>query len=1236
MVDGRPLRTRMGWAIRLLVALIVVLSPASGARAGSSRSGAEAPVAVPSASLTGSSRQAAAGERTRILASLDGLPLSFIENRGQTDGRVAYYLKGGDTTVFFGGDGVTFALEEADLRAYSTAWTEGLEPPLGRYMLKLEFVGAAPVPPQGQEPVGTTVSYFRGRPDEWRTGLPTYHRIAYLDLWPGIDLVYHRGGEGLKYEFVVHPGADPGQIRLAYRGADGLRLRQDGALEVLTPVRLLTDAAPLAYQGEGGERTPVSAVFRLDDAGHTYGFALGDYDPGATLVIDPELVYCGYIGGIRSDHATDVAVDSSGAAYVTGYTNSTESSFPVRVGPDLSHNGDPGDAYTRSDAFVAKVRPDGSGLVYCGYIGGSGDDYGRGIAVDASGAAYVTGDTSSDESTFPVSVGPDLTHNGGADAFVAKVRPDGAGLAYCGYIGGDSQDSGRDIALDSSGAAYVVGDTQTTETSFPVLIGPGLTHRGMQDVFVAKVRHDGVGLLYGGYLGGSGWEEATGVAVDSAGSAYVVGSTDSREDSFPVLVGPDLTHNGGYAPFWMGGEAFVAKVRPDGAGLVYCGYIGGGEWEEARGVAVDAHGAAYVVGSTTSQEDTFPVTVGPDLSYNGGVTYRYGIGGDAFVAKVRPDGTGLAYCGYIGGWSHDEGRGIAVDALGAAYVTGYTNSPEASFPLATGPSTTRGAGMDAFVAKVRPDGAGLAYCGYVGGPGHDQAYGIAIDPAGAAYIVGSTYGSDGGLPVLIGPDLTANGEYDAFVAKVGPGATVVVTKHWAGAAAVAGFEICLSGGGLAEARCLPAPAHGESVTFTDLPSGAYTISETGADESWRVDVADETVTVALGETATTTVTNNKLGRIEVTKRWVGGVASGFEICLSGGDLAAPRCLPAPGHEQSVAFANLAAGTYTVTEVGADDSWQTDTDNAVIALGQGETATATVTNSKLGRIEVMKIWAGGSSPAFHVCLSGGDLVGMWCQEAPAHGQTVAFANLRPGTYHVSETGADETWQVEVVGGSIELGFGETATAAISNTKVGAVQVGRIEVTKFWVGERSPGPTICVAGGELPGPWCQPAPAHGEKVTFPGLVPGRYGISEVGTHGQWSVEISDQTVDLGAGQTAAATIVNTRAEQVATGRIVVTKQWVGGSAGTCHFCLSGGGLSGPMCLPVPADGEAVVFDDLLPGIYSISETGTGQGWRVEIVGETLELGAGETATATVTNTRAEAEPSAFSTHLPLVTH
>jgi hypothetical protein len=387
-------------------------------------------------------------------------------------------------------------------------------------------------------------------------------------------------------------------------------------------------------------------------------------------------------------------LDEAGNAYITGSTISTESSFPVLVGPDLTYNGNI--QYGFGDAFVAKVNAAGTSLVYAGYIGGSKSDGGFDIAVDANGNAYIAGSTNSDETTFPLVVGPFLTFQPGVysipqhDAFVAKVNANGSSLLYAGYIGGEESDLGNGIALDEDGSVYVTGST-LSKYSFPTLVGPSLSIHGDVDAYVAKVNPAGTGLVYAGYIGGSADDVGSDIAVDGEGNAYITGGTFSTESTLLVVGGPDLTHNGNQ-------DAFVVKVNPDGSGLVYAGYLGGASEDWGKNIAVDNAANAYIVGYTDSDQSTFPELDGPDLTYNGGR--------DAFVAMVNPPGSGLVYAGYVGGTGSEEGRGIAVDSSGNAYFSGKTDSNELSFPEKGGPDLTFNGGTDVFVSKIGSANAG--------------------------------------------------------------------------------------------------------------------------------------------------------------------------------------------------------------------------------------------------------------------------------------------------------------------------------------------------------------------------------------------------------------------------------------------------------------------------------------------------------------------------------------------------
>ena len=501
----------------------------------------------------------------------DQLPLHFIENAAQLDAQVRYYVQGFDKTFYFTAQGVTVALEDrgalSDLArsASLAADPQGAVMERRRVALKLDFIGAnAAAELLAEEPAPALISYFNGSQAKWQIGLKTYKKLVYRDLWPGIDLIYSGTARRLKYLFVVKPGADPDQIKLVYRGADSVQIDDDGRLAVRTALGAFHDDRPAAYQRESDQESQVTVAYQRGAAAEAdsfaYGFYLGDYDRSLPLIIDPAiLVYAGFMGGSAAERGNAIAVDAAGSAYITGEASSI-ASFPVNIGPDRTHNGG-------SDAFVAKVAADGETLIYAGFIGGAGTDRGKGIAVDGAGNAYVVGETDSGVN-FPTAGGVDSSHNGGVDAFVAKVNAAGTALLYGGYIGGVNDDRGNAVALEqgcaSNCAAYVTGETNSSEASFPDTGGPDLTHNFGVDAFVAKVDPTGSALLYAGYIGGFGTDRGKGIAVDGAGSAYVTGETDSSANSFPdgngfgAVAGFDQVENGAV-------DAFIVKVNPAGA-----------------------------------------------------------------------------------------------------------------------------------------------------------------------------------------------------------------------------------------------------------------------------------------------------------------------------------------------------------------------------------------------------------------------------------------------------------------------------------------------------------------------------------------------------------------------------------------------------------------------------------------------------------------------------------------------
>ncbi|HJV09341.1 MAG TPA: SBBP repeat-containing protein, partial [Acidimicrobiales bacterium] len=531
-------------------------------------------------------------------------------------------------------------------------------------------------------------------------------------------------------------GADPSQVRVAWHGADPLAITPDGRLAVTTPVRTVEEDAPKAFQDVHGRRVPVEVAFELHDA-ESYGFRLGHYDRTLPLVIDPAvLLYAGFLGGAGNEFSNGIAVDGSGNAYVTGLTGSGADTFPETPGALQATNNGAG------DVFVAKVNPTGSSLLYATFLGGSGEDIGHDIAVDGAGVAYVTGATNSTD--FPTANPIQATAGGLYDAFLVKLNAAGSALVYATYLGGSGQDHGYGVAVDGAGNAYLAGETSSS--NMPTANALQATNGGLVDAFVAKVNAAGSALVYSSYLGGSGTDVGTAIALDGAANAYLTGFTDST--NFPTANPLQAAQAGS-------NDAFLAKLNASGTALVYATYLGGSSNDTGIDVAVDAAGNAVVAGATLSSD--FP-TANALQAVNAGAP-------DAFVAKVNAAGSALVSSTYLGGAAADAAFSLALDASGNAYLSGQTLSD--TFPTANPFQATRAGSVDAFVAKLNAAGTALVYSSYLGGAQQEVGQAIAVDAAGNAYVTGFTASPAATFPETSGVFQPApGGSNDAFVAKV--------------------------------------------------------------------------------------------------------------------------------------------------------------------------------------------------------------------------------------------------------------------------------------------------------------------------------------------------------------------------------------------------------------------------------------------------------------------------------------
>jgi hypothetical protein len=708
--------------------------------------------------LAGFALPAAAVADARVSESYGKLPLQFEANRGQTDKDVHFLSRGAGYSFYLTADEAVLVLAKpsADAKrdSHSTRARPGAKAQEKSVALRMSLLGAARKPlVSGLDELPGKANYFIGKDrSKWRTNVPTYARVHYREVYPGIDLVYYGNQRQLEYDFVVAPGADPRKIVLGFKGADKLDIDAQGDLVLHAAGEDIRQHKPIIYQEIGGVRHEIAGGYVRKGANRV-GFQVAAYDTRQPLVIDPVVLsYSTYLGGNGGDCGAAIAVDASGNAYVTGNTTSTD--FPTTAGAfQVPFGGN-----INGDAFVTKLNPTGTALVYSTYLGGSGEDEGQGIAVDAAGNAYVTGYTRSNN--FPITAGAFQTTfadpAGSGDVFVTKIDPTGAALVYSTYLGGSGDERtwsiGR-IAVDRSGSAYVTGSTLSAD--FPITAGAFQSvHSGAFDnPFVTKLDPTGSTLIYSTFLGeGTGH----GIAVDSNGSAYVIGNV---QGPFPTTSG---------AVQRTSGEVFVTKLDPTGTTLIYSTLLGGGR-EGGEAIAVDAEGNAYVTGYTYSAN--FPTTPGAFQPIFGDALdppNRFGPDPDAFVTKLNPTGSALVYSTYLGGNGGDRGAGIAVDAAGNAYVTGGTGST--NFP------TTPGAfqptcGGDAFVTKLDPTGSALVYSTCLGGVDADYGQGIALDGNANAYVTGSTASKDfpitaGAFQPVFSDALNRYPAPDAFVAKI--------------------------------------------------------------------------------------------------------------------------------------------------------------------------------------------------------------------------------------------------------------------------------------------------------------------------------------------------------------------------------------------------------------------------------------------------------------------------------------
>jgi len=758
------------------------------------------------------------------------VPLSFEPNQGQLASTVQFLSRGSGYALFLTPGKVVLNLERQ--QPASAAAAGQTREAASVDTLRMSLIGAnANANPVGLARQPGVVSYFIGNdPKNWRSGIPTYGKVKYPQVYPGVDLVFYGNQRQLEYDFVVAPGADPG--RIAWR-VDGARASVDaqGNLALSAPDGPATFAKPVLYQMAGDHRTRVAGSFAV--AGDEVRFRVGSYDHSQALIIDPVLSYASYLAGTSTDHigwttgpgnlqvgtSQGLAVDGAGSVYVAGDTYSIDfpTENPYQGAPPAKQAGvNPGQW---PSVFVTKFSPDGSSLVYSTYLGGNGYDYAYAIAVDSSGNAYVTGQTNSVD--FPVTAGayqticdPAPNNKGAASAspscnssnisvYVTKLNPTGTGIAYSTFLGGYAYAYATAIAVDSAGRTYIAGNEEEScstaykfQSCFPTtsgaVIGGNRTTGGSpQYAFVAAFDPTGAHLLYstifgdlngippGGPITAGGATWGTGVAVDANGYFYLVGETQAGK--LPTTVGvvqPSGAPLDGTDTYLLASRGFVAKFTPvtsaNGVTLAYATYLGGqtaNTSDYISGIAIDSTGNAYIAGYTNSSD--FPVTNG---AYGTVCGPSGGTCAAAHVTKLNPSATAILWSTYVGGGRSDGSDAlyftgpIQLDAKGNVYILGQAGP---GFPLVNPVEpAVSGGSMEVVVAELDPTGANLLFSTRIGSGGLDTANpaGLAVDSTGNVYLAGDNVGPD--LITTPGAFQTTSSDslccYHGFVAKIAP------------------------------------------------------------------------------------------------------------------------------------------------------------------------------------------------------------------------------------------------------------------------------------------------------------------------------------------------------------------------------------------------------------------------------------------------------------------------------------
>jgi hypothetical protein len=672
----------------------------------------------------------------------NALPLSFEANQGQVDPQVKYVARGEGYTLFLTSGAAVLGLRSVGA-GKPTHWVQ------------LILQGANPTSAMtAEEQLAGRSNYFVGNDSsKWHANIPTFSRVRYQQVYPGVDLIYYGRQGRLENDFEVNPGVNPKVISWRLEGAEKVRVGPGGDLLLQVGENEVRLQQPRAYQWEGNQQREIAIRYRI--RGQNVRFDLGNYNRHLKLVIDPILTYSTYLGASGGETAYGVVLDATGNVYMTGTTASAN--FPAASSAfQPTYAGD-------GDIFVAEFNPAATGLLFATFLGGTGTDTPTEILLSSFGNLFLVGSTTS--SNFPTTASVlQPNYAGNQDAFLTEMKPDGSALIYSTYIGGTGTDFGTAVALDAAGNAYVTGSTRSTDFPTKNPIQPG--NIAQFDAFVTEVSPAGA-LVYSTYLGGALNDYGTGIGVDSSGNVIVSGYTYSTD--FPTQDALQSALSGG-------SDLFVTKFMPGSNSLLFSTYLGGAGIDRASGMVLDASGNIFVTGDT--QSTNFPVTAN---------AYQATLAGtdNVLLAKLDSTGSVLVFSTLFGGAATDQATALTRDSAGNIYITGFTQST--NLPLLDPIQNIlgiAGAGncgstnlinvannvcSDAFVTKFTPSGTPV-FSSFLGGSGNDSGQGIAVDSAGAIYVVGGTASPN--FPATFNAFqwqyLGTDGNNNAFLAKISP------------------------------------------------------------------------------------------------------------------------------------------------------------------------------------------------------------------------------------------------------------------------------------------------------------------------------------------------------------------------------------------------------------------------------------------------------------------------------------